>query len=457
LNPPSGWRGRTYRGWSFLSLLCFLLFGYAVGGKAFAYLGYSQIYAGEIVLLVGTFGFLLSVRRWMALRDWAVTPLLLFMLLGAVRTVPGVMEHGVSALRDAVIWGYGWFAVLVFTLLATQPRAFPWLLDRYARFVRVVILLVPLIWLASTGLGLIDFEIGGRSVLILKGGEIMVHGCGILAFLYVYQRKLPAFWLLPLPLFFAIGMTTRAGLLSLLATVVTLQILRPAKRRWFITVGIVAVGLVVMAVADVRVPVSANTREISFDTLTWGVASIFGDTGNMNYDGSRRWRLQWWGKIADYTWRGDYFWTGKGFGVNLADEDGFTGDFARSLRSPHSGHLTVLARMGVPGLALWALAQFTWAGGMLVGYIRSRRTGAEPQARLYLFLLAYWVSFMVNASFDVFLEGPMAGIWFWTLYGVGLAAMRIPGRARGRVARGAPVGTARCWPTPGLAGCPAQL
>jgi hypothetical protein len=44
---------------------------------------------------------------------------------------------------------------------------------------------------------------------------------------------------------------------------------------------------------------------------------------------------------------------------------------------------------------------------------------------MFLFLLAYWVAFMVNASFDVFLEGLMGGIWFWTLYGVGLGAMWI--------------------------------
>ena len=25
----------------------------------------------------------------------------------------------------------------------------------------------------------------------------------------------------------------------------------------------------------------------------------------------------------DYTVFGDYFWTGKGFGINLADDDGF--------------------------------------------------------------------------------------------------------------------------------------
>jgi hypothetical protein len=30
---------------------------------------------------------------------------------------------------------------------------------------------------------------------------------------------------------------------------------------------------------------------------------------------------------------------------------------------------------------------------------------------------------MTNAAFDVFIEGPMGGIWFWTIYGIGLASV----------------------------------
>ena len=37
--------------------------------------------------------------------------------------------------------------------------------------------------------------------------------------------------------------------------------------------------------------------------------------------------------------------------------------------------------------------------------------------------LAYWGAFMANASFDVFIEGPMGGIWLWTVFGAGLAAV----------------------------------
>ena len=60
---------------------------------------------------------------------------------------------------------------------------------------------------------------------------------------------------------------------------------------------------------------------------------------------------------------------------------------------------------------------------LALGSPRSRRLGEHPWPELFLFLLGYWLAFMINASFDVFLEGPMGGIWFWTVYGVGLAAV----------------------------------
>jgi hypothetical protein len=36
---------------------------------------------------------------------------------------------------------------------------------------------------------------------------------------------------------------------------------------------------------------------------------------------------------------------------------------------------------------------------------------------LFLFVACYAMSIMLNATFDVVLEGPMQGIWFWRLFG----------------------------------------
>ena len=42
-------------------------------------------------------------------------------------------------------------------------------------------------------------------------------------------------------------------------------------------------------------------------------------------------------------------------------------------------------------------------------------------ANVNLWVLAYWMAFIVNMSFDVYLEGPQGGIWFWCLIGFAIA------------------------------------
>ena len=43
-------------------------------------------------------------------------------------------------------------------------------------------------------------------------------------------------------------------------------------------------------------------------------------------------------------------------------------------------------------------------------------------SRFFLFLFAYWIAALINSTFDVALEGPMLGIWFWSLHGIGIGA-----------------------------------
>jgi hypothetical protein len=150
--------------------------------------------------------------------------------------------------------------------------------------------------------------------------------------------------------------------------------------------------------------------------------SIFGVVDS-DLEGTKQWRLNWWGKIWDYTVDGPYFWMGKGYGVNLADSDGFpAGTRDEPLRSPHSSHMSVLARSGVPGFVLWILLQIAWAASLTKSYFRARVLELAEWIGVFGWLLAYWVAFMVAASFDVFLEGPMAGIPYWIIFGLGWGA-----------------------------------
>ena len=87
--------------------------------------------------------------------------------------------------------------------------------------------------------------------------------------------------------------------------------------------------------------------------------------------------------------------------------------------------MTVLARAGVPGLVLWSLVLISWATMMMRAMLVARSRGHKQWADLFLFVICYATSILINALFDVTLEGPMQGIWFWCLFGFGIGSVMI--------------------------------
>jgi uncharacterized membrane protein YhaH (DUF805 family) len=216
--------------------------------------------------------------------------------------------------------------------------------------------------------------------------------------------------------------------------------------------AVLAAGLIFGALAiEIRQqgPRVVSTEQIFANTLSIvDGSSLRSDQGVdvRNLQSNTNWRLNWWGKIVGYTIAGSDFWSGRGFGINLATVDGFQPDWRGSLRSPHSIHMTILARTGVPGLVLWLILLTAIGSGLVHQARRMRRLGRYGWYALNVWILAYWAASVVNASFDVYIEGPQGGIWFWSLVGLAIAAIEIEKRAGPRSA--AP-GTA------GFAGLPA--
>jgi hypothetical protein len=172
-------------------------------------------------------------------------------------------------------------------------------------------------------------------------------------------------------------------------------------------------------------PPQPEGRPATIEQIVENVTSIFTNVSDEGLEGTERFRLRWWTAIVRYTVFGEYFWTGKGFGVNLADADGFQTNPDGSLRAPHNSHLTVLARMGVPGFVLWTVLHGALAIGLARSVITNRRLGHTELAAAGAWILAYWVAMMVNTSFDPYLEGPQGGIWFWSLVGLAMVVMRL--------------------------------
>lgn len=427
----------------FLLTLGLLLLGYAFVGRGFAYFGVPPLYVGELVLLLGL-GVVLGGADLPALRSPLVWVLGLLAVWCALRTAPYVGTYGVLALRDAALWGYGIFTVLVASFL---PRT--GLLDRvpdaYRRWLPWFVVWVP-IFALITHLAPSHIPMVPRTtqpLLDFKAGDVAVHLGGIAAFLMLglhrgaYRsadrttegeqspgsRGLEVVaWVGWLASFVVVASSSRAALLAIAAAMAAVLVLRPSK-KWLL--GILVGVLLLTSSAAVNVEIVFHEgRSLAPRQILTNFLSTFQNSSSIYLDGPRRWRLLWWSDIVQYTFNGDYFWTGKGFGVNLADDDGFQVTIDDSLRNPHNGNLTFLARAGVPGFVVWLAFQGLFGLSLLRAVRRAGRDGQESRARLLAWVLAYWVAFSVNASFDVYLEGPQGGIWFWSLCGFGIALLQ---------------------------------
>ena len=431
-------------GAAFLACLGVILYGYALSGRGFASLGVPPLYVGELALLVGVaFWMVAPASVWSGTlrRAW---PVVLFMAWGACRTVPYLGVHGVDALRDAVLWGYGLFALTVLGCVLADPSRLARSVAWHRRFAAVFLVLGPLVTVATVALGdgMPQIPGTGRGVVDVKGGDSAVHTAGAVAFAAGLGGVPAAVLAWGVPAGLATVITGRAAQLTIVAGVGMVLWFRPRQPAVGRAALIVAVGVAVMWAVDFRYrPSGREDREVSVDLLVQNAVSTFGYGRSQEMTGTREWRLNWWGKIVGYTaggadgvpiGRGEYFWAGKGFGVNLAASDGFSVDEGETLRAPHNGHMSVLARTGVVGAGLWLLLLGWWSANVGRSYLHARKHGRREWAGLFLFLAVYLACFCVNASFDVYLEGPMGGIWFWSVLGMGVAAWSAYGEEVGR-------------------------
>ncbi len=425
----------------FAIVLGVVLAGYAFLGRGFAHLGVPPIYVGEIALAIGAVALVFTGRIRRALEAPAAWIILLLALWGALRTVPYIDRYGLDALRDATLWGYSAFALIVAGLSGRASLRGAVLV--YRRAVPYFLLAVPVMsWIFirfASGLPVVPGS-HGITILFVKFGDIGVHLAGVGAFLGagLYERlttkpSRPMAWVNWT--LFALGTAivfslSRSGLVSVAFALFVVFLARPWGAFWRL-VPIGFAGLVLLVSLGHTGFSSRWERSISTTQIVDNVMSILDSSARTDGLGDNvRWRFRWWNRIAKDTAFGAERFTGRGYGVNLAKVDGFLGDAEadQKLRSPHSAHMNFLARGGLPGLGIWVGFIVVFAGLQIGAYRRARAGGNETLARVILFLLAYWSAFLVNASFDVYLEGPQGGIWFWCVTGIAMAAIVVARR-----------------------------
>ena len=417
---------------AFLNLFCFALAGYAVLGRSFAYLGFPPFYIGEITLALGIAAALTAGNLTSAILNLPGLSLALLMLWTAFRTIPYWNTYGLDAPRDAMIVFYGLFSYVIASLILRRPATLTMLIERYKRFIPFVIFLAPITPIVAylSGDGKLwssgSFELTGAKVV-----DVCCHLTAVIAFSlagFVRLRFLALIFILLVGLF---GFSQeRQAMLTFIVGCSIAAVFSPkrhALRNVLAIAGVLAVIVGVLAAVDFRIPGKNVSRAADVRQLVINATNIFSEGASDRGDATREWRLNWWSDITAYTIHGPYFWNGKGFGENLADADGYQtnslGAGEPVLRSPHNAHMTILARGGVPALVLWVLALGSWLFAVVRQLIKAKQLRDNLWAGVFTFLLAYWTIMVLSGSVDVALEGPVLGIWFWTIHGVGLAAL----------------------------------
>ncbi len=427
----------------YAAVMLTVIFGYMFLGKGFAYLHLDigiPLFIGEILLLGGALLMLMHLPQVLGryFTEPALLLQLLFVILGMIGTIPFMKAYGIIALRDAAAYYYSVFMAITFLLLHYNSNYITIFIRRYYQLAAIYVYWVPLafflfLWHKEL-LPVITTDSGITPIIGYKAGDMKVHLAGTAVFVFMATLELRRYhlgrikhrviWYVLLFIAIFTGIN-RGSFLALLCALAVLTIFYRRKIYLVKSAMITAAVLLLVYIINPSVtPPGVGQREISPQLVAASLMTVVQDKSEeAGYSETRNWRLEWWKTIFEETFFGKYFWSGRGFGLNLADAHGFQvsgEEGAAKLRSPHNYHLTILARMGVPGLVVWLLLLFVLYRRFIRGVWRARATGDSLKEVLLIWVMAYGAAFLVNSTFDVFLEGPQGAICFWSLMGLGL-------------------------------------
>lgn len=408
----------------YISLLVFVYALYCYFNKGVAY-----TYLAEASWLIGMLLCLRYFRQIEFAKDKRAIGLIVLLGITALYTVRGLLGYPViDVIRDSFMFNYGYFVFIIFVLRDEIPQFKEKLYIIYKWFPLV---LTISFFLRNTFPSLLELEVFGRVPLLLyKNGDLGVHV--LIATLFTLNGNIKMSMrhrvlnLVLLVYLFLVAATFNRG--GMMAFVIGFSIYVFMLRKTPLGKQIIGYFKFMPAVLVVALALYVNTkssgeeqgRNVGLDQLKNNVVSLVDQKSQLGSESGLNenvlWRLVWWGKIIDYTVFGPYFFQGKGVGINLAVSDDIEME-DDTLRSPHSFHLNILARFGVPVFLFWL-----WWMYCLFRPLKTKIKD-DPDELLYICVIA---ACLVNSSFDVSLEGPMAALPFWIFIGLSLLGSPTP-------------------------------
>ena len=378
--------------------------------------GVAYTYLVEALWLFGILLLLMHRKKVELIWNKTTKLILFFIAISCIYILRGFAKYDmIDLIRDSFIFQYGWFVFILFLFKDKIEQVWETLFFIYKWFPFVALLNFILQYFVPFFETVTPF--GGIPILLYKNGDMGVQLLiSTLLLLYTFEKK-PLKWRVLLSLvialdFLILASYSRSGIVAFLSSMLCFIYFNKdiqLKSRVRLLLKYLPVILLIVTPIYINIKVTENFqgRSVGFEQIKNNFSSIIGGTTDATSEDNVVWRLVWWAKILDYSFSAPNFFIGKGLGMSLAtDDDIITLD--ENLRSPHNFHLNIMARFGVLIFLIWTYFLIQVLKPLFKKQLIARR----------LLIGCILLAFLINASFDVFLEGPMGAFPFWTWVGL---------------------------------------
>ena len=378
--------------------------------------GVAYTYLVEALWLFGILLLLMHRKKVELIWNKTTKLILFFIAISCIYILRGFAKYDIlDLIRDSFIFQYGWFVFILFLFKDKIEQVWETLFFIYKWFPFVALLNFILQYFVPFFETVTPF--GGIPILLYKNGDMGVQLLiSTLLLLYTFEKK-PLKWSVLLSLvialdFLILASYSRSGIVAFLSSMLCFIYFNKdiqLKSRVRLLLKYLPVILLIVTPIYINIKVTENFqgRSVGFEQIKNNFSSIIGGTTDATSEDNVVWRLVWWAKILDYSFSAPNFFIGKGLGMSLAtDDDIITLD--ENLRSPHNFHLNIMARFGVLIFLIWTYFLIQLLRPLFKKQLQGKR----------LLIGCILLAFLINASFDVFLEGPMGAFPFWTWVGL---------------------------------------
>jgi len=378
--------------------------------------GVAYTYLVEALWLFGILLLLMHRKKLELIWNKTTKFILFFIAISCIYILRGFAKYDmIDLIRDSFIFQYGWFVFILFLFKDKIEQVWETLFFIYKWFPFVALLNFILQYFVPFFETVTPF--GGIPILLYKNGDMGVQLLiSTLLLLYTFEKK-PLKWRVLLSLvialdFLILASYSRSGIVAFLSSMLCFiyfnkDIQLQSRVRLLLKYLPVILLIVTPIYINIKVTENFQGRSVGFEQIKNNFSSIIGGTTDATSEDNVVWRLVWWAKILDYSFSAPNFFIGKGLGMSLAtDDDIITLD--ENLRSPHNFHLNIMARFGVLIFLIWTYCLIQVLKPLFKKQLIARR----------LLIGCILLAFLINASFDVFLEGPMGAFPFWTWVGL---------------------------------------